>query len=424
MTPPALHETQRAGVLTPIAAEVDALVANCPFDPAAMEQGCARVEQLGRRHLLRAFQSEGIFVASGEQHHVAALQEQLRVAPTYQRLFRVLLEMLVHEGISLSADDVVTTSSLPDTGLAAIASLRNDLLEAYPDRAMLVPLVDACAPDALDVARGRKSAVEVLFPGGSSKLVENVYARDSVYAFFNALTAHAVETIVRSRRGSAESVLEIGAGTGGTTSAVLPRLATVTPTPVYHCTDISSALLQETQAVFGPAHPNVQFNALDISSDPSSQGFERGAHAVVLAANVLHATRDIATTLAHVRQLLRPGGVLVLNEVTRAFHFTSLTFGLTSGWWLFNDGGRIPGAPLLSIDGWRRALTDAGFTDVRSFTPFLSDADRPPQSLILAVNAASAPEVQVASESSDLIWRQLQVIDAQLTLLHSRGLRP
>ena len=439
MTRHLLHDQPPSGgVVAHVADELDGLIARCPFDPAAMEAGCARVEQLARRHLLRAFQAEGIFVAAGEQHSSARMQQQLGVVPAYQRLFQILLEMLAHDGVSVLPDGMVTTSRLPDTTPAACVALRDALLADHPDRAMLIPLVDACAPEALAVVSGRKSAVEVLFPGGSSALVENVYARDAVSDFFNTLTAHAVDSLVRSRRAERsagiESVLEIGAGTGGTTAAVLPRLATLTPLVPYHCTDISPVLLQQTQGVFGVAHPNVRFRPLDIGDDPVAQGFERAANDVVIAANVLHATRDIAATLTHVRQLLRPGGVLVLNEVTRAFHFTSLTFGLTPGWWLFDDEGRIPGAPLLSIDGWRRALTAAGFSDVRSFTPFMADADQPPQSLILAVNGDQEPMLSVpqdlmasrpsGTEASELIWKQLQIIDAQLAVLQAKGGRP
>lgn len=418
----------RARVGTDVVDALDALIARCPFDPAAMEAGCARVEQLARRHLLRGFQAEGIFLTPGEQPAAERLQQQLRVQPAYRPLFRVLLEMLAADGVTVTTDGRITSLPLPDTSVAACADLRQQLLADHPDRAMLVPLVEACAPEALAVVTGRKSAVEVLFPGGSSALVENVYARDAVSGFFNALTAHAAGTLVRSRRAErpsgSVSVLEVGAGTGGTTAAVLPELATLTPPVTYHYTDISPALLQQAQEVFGDAHPNVRFRPLDIGADPIAQGFAPAANDVVIAANVLHATRDIAATLEHVRRLLAPGGALVLNEVTRAFHFTTLTFGLTPGWWLFDDEGRIPGAPLLSIDGWRRALIAAGFSDVRAFTPFTSDPDRPPQSLIVAVNSDAEPAPVTATEMGALILQQLQIVDAQLDLLLAKGGRP
>ncbi len=190
-SPLLLGQPAPAGGVGHAADALDAMIAGCPFDPAAMEAGCARVEQLARRHLLRAFQGEGIFVAAGERHSSAGLQQQLGVIPAYQPLFHLLIEMLAEDGVSVSLDGGITTSHLPDASPAACAALRDALLADHPDRAMLVPLVDACAPEALAVAGGRKSAVEVLFPGGSSALVENVYARDVVSGLFNSLTAHA-----------------------------------------------------------------------------------------------------------------------------------------------------------------------------------------------------------------------------------------
>jgi SAM-dependent methyltransferase len=404
---------------------IDGLIAGCPHDPAAIETSCMRVEQLARLRLLRAFQDEGAFLQSGEQAVVADLKKRLHVAQRYERLFDVLIEMLAHGGFLNMSDGRATVAELPDSSSAACAALREAVLADHPDRAILIRLLEASAPETLAVVTGRKSAVEVLFPGGSAALVEDVYANDLVSTFFNVLTAHAAEALVRSRLaeqpGGRVSVLEIGAGTGGTSVGVLDRLAPMSANVVYHYTDISPALLQGAQSGVAGAHPNVRFRALDIGRDPAAQGFEAGGSDVVIAANVLHATRNIDVTLANVRKLLRRGGVLVLSEVTRTYHFTTLTFGLTHGWWLFEDAGRIPGSPLLSVGGWRRALTAAGFSDVRCFTPFTSDPDQPAQSLILAVRGGGDEPAPVA-EHHALIWKQLQIIEAQLDVLRAKRL--
>lgn len=77
------------------------------------------------------------------------------------------------------------------------------------------------------------------------------------------------------------------------------------------------------------------------------QGFGVGRYDVVFATNVLHATRDMAATLAGCKALLRLGGLLLANELTAKTTFLTLTFGLTEGWWLYSDPmRRIPGAPL------------------------------------------------------------------------------
>lgn len=95
------------------------------------------------------------------------------------------------------------------------------------------------------------------------------------------------------------------------------------------------------------------------------QGFEAGEADVVFASNVVHATRDVSSTLARAKRLLRRGGLLLVNEVTHATDFATLTFGLTRGWWLFEDAeARLPNCPLLGAGQWRRALAAGGFSHV------------------------------------------------------------
>jgi hypothetical protein len=51
------------------------------------------------------------------------------------------------------------------------------------------------------------------------------------------------------------------------------------------------------------------------------------------------------TTIQHCKALLRKGGLIIANELTAKTEFLTLTFGLTEGWWLFDDAQRrIPGA--------------------------------------------------------------------------------
>ena len=79
------------------------------------------------------------------------------------------------------------------------------------------------------------------------------------------------------------------------------------------------------------------------------QGFGIGAYDVLFATNVLHATRDMGNTLQHCKALLRKGGLLIANELSTKTEFLTLTFGITDGWWLYDDvERRIPGSPILS----------------------------------------------------------------------------
>ena len=53
-----------------------------------------------------------------------------------------------------------------------------------------------------------------------------------------------------------------------------------------------------------------------MESEAGPQGFEQGCYDIVIAANVLHATRDIRLALRNAKSLLKRNGFLLLNEIT------------------------------------------------------------------------------------------------------------
>ena len=74
-----------------------------------------------------------------------------------------------------------------------------------------------------------------------------------------------------------------------------------------------------------------------------------GDYDILFATNVLHATRNMAKTLQQCKALLHKGGLLIANELSAKTDFLTLTFGLTDGWWLFDDAElRTPGSPIIS----------------------------------------------------------------------------
>ena len=159
-------------------------------------------------------------------------------------------------------------------------------------------------------------------------------------------------------------VLEIGAGTGGTTAAVLPALAGAALEYVF--TDVSPLFVASGRKRFSDT-PAVSCRVLDIERDPLVQGFALGEFDIIISANVLHATRDLRSTLGHVRSLLASGGRLVLLEAINPLGFLDLIFGMTEGWWRFADSDLRPKHALLDPGGWRMALGISGFTDAVSF---------------------------------------------------------
>jgi acyl carrier protein len=156
------------------------------------------------------------------------------------------------------------------------------------------------------------------------------------------------------------SIIEIGAGTGSTTKFILNSPPSCPFT--YLFTDLSVAFLKKAQGKF-QKHPNITYHLYNVEKAPPLEW--TGMFDVVVATNVLHATQDIRQTLRHVNALLRPGGIVILNEVTARQDYATVTFGLTDGWWMYTDE-RIPDSPLLTPQTWKRLLKEVGFHSIHS----------------------------------------------------------
>lgn len=170
-------------------------------------------------------------------------------------------------------------------------------------------------------------------------------------------------------------ILEVGAGTGGTTEMILRnlvRLNGLPPYSVYTFTDISAGFFPQARERFSYA-PNMDYRVFDISQNPFDQGFEAESYDIVLAPNVIHATPSLHETLSNLQPLLRPGGLLVLTELCAVARTPNYIFGNFSGWWLGEADGRAQ-EPYVPVDRWDTELKAAGFSGVDTA---VRDAEEP-----------------------------------------------
>lgn len=158
-------------------------------------------------------------------------------------------------------------------------------------------------------------------------------------------------------------ILEIGAGTAACTVPVLDALSSGDGQRFdqYDFTDISAGFFQASRERLSSWGDMVSFSTLDIEKDPEGQGFQPGSYDVVIAAQVLHATKDMMNTMRNVRKLLKDGGKLVLVETTRDTPEMHLIFGLLPSWWLSEEPERKLN-PNMSLEAWDKYLRDTGFT--------------------------------------------------------------
>jgi acyl transferase domain-containing protein/SAM-dependent methyltransferase len=326
---------------------------------AAYDDLYPQLDRVCAAYIASGLRALGLRLDAGERFETTATAARLGVVPAYQRLFRRLLEILAEDGC-LQVEGGGWRVVRPPADEDAPALMR-DLQARFPAHDAELSFTARSAPALAEVLTGRRDPLQVLFPGGSLDGAEALYERAPGLRLFNTLLADGVTAAIASKPPRRPlRVLEIGAGTGGTSTYVLERLPAEGTEYVY--TDVSPLFLARAREKFA-RYGFVDYRALDIERDPAEQGFAPGSFDLVLAANVLHATADLRRTLARVRRLVAPGGLLLLLEATHTQRFGDLTVGYTDGWWGFQDRDLRPSYALVPARTWQALLLEAGFAE-------------------------------------------------------------
>jgi 1-acyl-sn-glycerol-3-phosphate acyltransferase len=348
-----------------------------------------RLNAIAAQFAVRAFRDLGWALAAGDRRSLAALAASLRIAPAQHLLLGALVKMLVADGVLRESGDAFDVIRSPRD--VAPEELAAQLVAERPLYATDVALLTRCGRQLAQVLTGALDAREILFSDEALELLTTFYRDAPPSRFYNTLVGRAVGAVAADRRnGRPLRVLELGAGTGGTTAYVLDQLSGAVE---YHFTDVSPLFTERAKVRFA-ASPAVQVRTLDIERESESQGFSPHSFDMVVAANVLHATADLAHTLERVKTLLSPGGLVVLLEITRRPPWLDVIFGLTDGWWKFADRARRADHPLLDAAQWRTLFGETGFARVETVAD-AGQGDQSGQSVLLAqlgeVEAAPQP---------------------------------
>ena len=328
------------------------------------------LDALSFSYIVQALKKLGWQYKTGCRLTANELIEQLGIAERHRYLFARWLAVLQEEGVlrENSGRWEVIQALITEDSLTTAASLQ----VKYPHDNAEIQLLTQCGPHLAAVLRGTQDPLHLLFPDGSLAATTRVYAETPIARVYNNLMARTVmATLADLPKNKTMRILEIGAGTGATTAAILPHLAAGQVEYVF--TDMSSLFLTRAQERFA-AYPFVQYKLLDVEQSSRAQGFADHHFDLIIAANVLHATADLRRTLAQVKQLLAPAGQLLLLEGSGQQRWVDLTFGLTEGWWKFTDRDLRQSCPLLSSLQWQELMLAEGFTAV-SLIPDIPEDD-------------------------------------------------
>ncbi|RKT54272.1 non-ribosomal peptide synthetase [Saccharothrix australiensis] len=332
-----------------------------PLDRDAVAAFLDRVEHAVHLSLAGALREGGLFADPDAVHPVPEIIRRLGVIPLHHRLVRRWLSTVEKAGLVERCEGGFRGLRAPEPG--SIAEAWRAAERARPDDlwpAELLAFFRDCADHLPAQLRGELETTHLLFPEGRQHIAAAAYEHNALARGLNA----GVAALVRGVADSAGTrfplrVLEIGAGIGGTTATLLPALADL---PLgYLFTDVSRFFLAEAQRRFGE-YPGVRFGLFDVNRDHRAQGLRPTSFDVIVAAQVLHNTAHLPRLVERLRDLLAPGGWLVLTEMTedRPELLISMEFLFRTGEPGNDVADHRGDRPFLRADEWVDLLTAAG----------------------------------------------------------------
>ena len=335
----------------------DQLIIDFKIDTFA-ETICPKSTQLCIALTLEAFEELGSSLKSAKPGQVL---QRIRYVPQHQKLVEYLYNMLENEARLINVDGSKITRTAHSPPSKSSNALLQDLLRLYPEWSYAMKLTHFAGVRLADVLTGKADGIKIIFGTEEGReLVGGLYCDHVFNKMHYTQMSDFIEGLV-SKLNFNEGplkILEMGAGTGGTTLYLAPLLARLNVPVEYTFTDLSPSMVAAARKKYKP-YPFMKFLAHDIEKEVPAD--LRGTQHVVVASNAVHATHDLVKSATNIRGALRPDGFLMMLEMTQIVPFIDIIFGLLEGWWLFDDGRKHA---IAHQDRWEKDLQTAGFGHV------------------------------------------------------------
>lgn len=289
-----------------------------------------------------------LFPEAAPTETLPSISEKVGLAPQAVYLVRTMLTILCEDGYLEPVGDGWVRRrpiSAAESGEGRVDDPALDMLARC--RSGLYPFLE-----------GRRRGVEIVFPG-ERRLWTRLHHESLFFAPYADLAGFVVAEVLAA----GGTVLEIGAGTGAGTAAVLRRAA-ASQIGRYVFTDIGETFLHDAKSAYAGLDCMV-FERLDLNDPTEVAARYAGTLDVVFAINALHVARDLERTVSAVAAMLKPGGRLVLGEGGRPdwskIWRIDLIFGFLEGWWdVAVDPTIRPEPGFLKAEAWIELLRRCG----------------------------------------------------------------
>ncbi|KAL5361507.1 hypothetical protein BJX96DRAFT_185313 [Aspergillus floccosus] len=279
--------------------------------------------------------------------------------PRHAKVMKQYYKVLEDSGLIAITDNGPIRTAKPVSAVKS-QDLYQMIYSAFPQHRGEHKLLNSTGSKLASCLKGETDPLQILFGSKASKdLMEDVYTNSPMFATGTRILGDFfVKTFAKYKGPEKLRILELGAGTGGTTKYIVEKLLEHNIPFTYTFTDLSPSLVALAKRKFS-RYGCLEFLVLDIEKPPPEH-LMNSYHAI-LSSNCVHATKNLLNSTTNTRQLLREDGFLCLLELTRNLFWLDCVFGLLEGWWLFEDGRKHV---LADEYLWKETLLQARFRHV------------------------------------------------------------
>lgn len=315
-----------------------------------------------------------------------------------------LLRFLENMGAACCEDGCWSLSA--DFELPDAEAIWRSIVDDYPGYLSEAVVLGRLGMHLVNLLRGRRNVDEILSyePGG---LLETFYTRSPSARFQNSQVVMLVERLLRRLpAGRSLRILDVGTGFGGPFQDILSSMPS--EQLKYTCLDKNDDVLQRLKAANADSQ-HLSFVEADIETE-LPESLSPGGYDVVLVSHVLHELDDLGTALDNCRNLLAPGGLIIVVE-RNPDPLIDVFLGADPNWWKHSPSPNEPVSRLLPMDSWRELFERAGFADFRVVSE--KNTDYPESYILLARNVFAEREVEESRPIQDRKCLWVVVEDAE-----------
>ena len=287
--------------------------------------------------------------------------ERIKHLPQHERLVDYLYLMLEKEGRLINVNNGCIIRTAIDVPSRSSIEILQSLLSRFPDHNGANKLTHYAGKNLAQILSGKTDGIKLIFGSEEGReLVSGLYGDWPLNKMYYKMMEDFLSRLVsklKMHQGPLK-ILEMGAGTGGTTKWLVPLLASLKVPVEYTFTDLAPSFVASARKRF-KMYPFLKFRTHDIEKGPE-EDLLNSQH-VVIASNAVHATHSLTVSTTNIRKFLRPDGFLMMLEMTGTLYWVDMIFGLFEGWWLFDDGRTHA---VTNESRWEKDLQSVGYGHV------------------------------------------------------------